>query len=130
MGLVTKNRATLPWANLPIHVPKQMKAFFAVSVYSKVGDLDGPFTPWPMYRRSCTCLFAIIPKRRLKQRSVQDALTNHTWISGIQGTLTVGVIIDYLHLWDILSDFFLQPEVEDRHIWRFSFDGQYSTKTA
>jgi hypothetical protein len=26
-------------------------------------------------------------------------------------------MIDYFHLWDILSDFVLQPEVEDRHIW-------------
>jgi hypothetical protein len=57
-------------------------------------------------------------------------LTNLTWISDIQGALTVGVMVDYLHLWDILADFLLQPNVEDRHIWRFSSDGQYSAKTA
>ena len=75
-------------------------------------------------------LFAIIPKMRIKQRTVQDALTNQSWISDMKGATTVGVIIDYLHLWDVLSDFFLQPDVEDRHIWRFSSDGQYSVKTA
>jgi hypothetical protein len=31
-------------------------------------------------------------------------------------TAAVGVIVEYLHLWD-LSDFYLQPAVEDRHIW-------------
>ena len=42
-------------------------------------------------------------------------ITDQTIISDIKGALTVGVIIDYLHLWDVLSDFFFQPDVEDRH---------------
>jgi hypothetical protein len=75
-------------------------------------------------------LFAVIPKRRTKQRTIQDALTNQTWISDIKGARTVGVIVDYLLLWDVLSDFLLQPNVEDRHIWWFSSDGQYSARTA
>ena len=87
-------------------------------------------TPWPMYHRPCASPFCHHYQRRLKQQTIRDALTNKTWISNIQGALTIGVIIDYLHLWDNLSDFFLQPEVEDRHIWRFSSDGQYSVKTA
>ena len=48
----------------------------------------------------------------------------------IKGAHTVGVMVDYLLIWDILSDFSLQPDVEDSHIWRFSLDGQYSAKTA
>jgi hypothetical protein len=42
----------------------------------------------------------------------------------------VGVLVDYLRLWDILVNFQLQPGVEDRHIWRFSATGQYSAMTA
>jgi hypothetical protein len=38
--------------------------------------------------------------RRRKKRTVQEALTNHTWISDIQGALTV----DFLLLWDLLSN--------------------------
>ncbi|WVZ76088.1 hypothetical protein U9M48_024090, partial [Paspalum notatum var. saurae] len=75
-------------------------------------------------------LFAVIPKRRIKQRTVQEALTNRTWISDIQGALDVGVLTDYLHLWDLLSDLQLQLEVEDRHIWKLSPNGQYSAKSA
>jgi len=44
--------------------------------------------------------------------------------------LTVGVIIEYLHLWNILSNIYLQPEVEDRHIWKLASNGQYSAKSA
>jgi hypothetical protein len=50
---------------------------------------------------------------------MQEALLNHAWVSYIQGGLPVGVIIDYLRLWDILANLQLQPDAEDRHIWRF-----------
>jgi hypothetical protein len=46
------------------------------------------------------------------------------------GALTIGVIVDYLHLWDLLMDFQLHQEVEDRHLWRLSSKGQYKTKLA
>jgi hypothetical protein len=136
MGLAKKIEPHRPWANLRIHVPEQVRAFFAVAIYSEVGDgantlfLDRRLAPWTMYHRSCTSFFAVIPKRRTKQRTVQDALTNQTWISDIKGARTVGVIVDYLLLWDVLSDFLLQPDVEDRYIWWFSSDGQYSARTA
>jgi hypothetical protein len=42
----------------------------------------------------------------------------------------VGVIIEFLHLWDILLDFELQPEVNDTHFWRHAVSKQYSTKEA
>ena len=107
-----------------------------MAVYSEVGDGANTlfWTDRWLHGQCITVLaprlFAAIPKRRTKQQTVQDALTNQTWISDIKGARTVGVIVDYLLLWDVLSDFFLQPDVEDRHIWRFSSDGQYSAKTA
>jgi hypothetical protein len=50
---------------------------------------------------------------------VQEAFINHAWVTDIQGSLPVGVIIDYIRLWNILANFQLQPGTEDRHIWRF-----------
>jgi hypothetical protein len=125
-----------PWANLPIQVPKQVRAFFAVAIYSEVGDgTKTLFWTDRWLHGHCIVdlaprLLATIPKRMPKQRTVKDALANQTWISDIKGARTVGVMVDYLHLCDILADVLLQPDVEDRHIWRFSSDGQYSAKTA
>jgi len=61
---------------------------------------------------------------------VADALHNRRWISDIKGALTVQVLIEYIHLWQRLSNVVLQPEVEDTHIWQFSTGGQYTTKSA
>jgi len=50
-------------------------------------------------------------------------------VSDIQGALTVGVIVEYLHLWDLLNDLELQPEVEDSYVWPLHSGGQYSVKS-
>jgi len=63
-------------------------------------------------------------------RTVCDALTEQSWISDIQGTLNVTVIVEFLDLWNLLSEVELQPEVEDSHTWRFSTNGKYSAKSA
>jgi hypothetical protein len=75
-------------------------------------------------------LFSIIPKRIINRRTVQQALLNRRWIADIKGALTVGVIVDYLHLWNILANFVLQSNTEDRHIFRLSSNGSYSAKSA
>jgi hypothetical protein len=41
----------------------------------------------------------------------------------------VAMLTEYLCLWD-LSDFVLQPEVKDSHIWQLSSSGKYSAKSA
>jgi hypothetical protein len=58
--------------------------------------------------------------------AVSEALTARKWVLDIKGALTVGVIIEFLHLWEILSNFELQPEVNDTHFWRLVANVQYS----
>jgi hypothetical protein len=67
---------------------------------------------------------------RAKKRTVFEAPTEMRWISDIRGALTVAVLTEYLGLWDFLSDFVLQPEVEDSHTWQLSSSGKYSAKSA
>lgn len=57
-------------------------------------------------------------------------MTLVTWVTDIQGALTVQVIVEYIWLWEILFRVQMQPEVEDRFYWRFGTDGTYSTSTA
>jgi hypothetical protein len=49
-------------------------------------------------------LLAAIPKQRINKRTVQEGICGNNWISNIRGELTVGVIVEYLHLWNILSN--------------------------
>jgi hypothetical protein len=75
-------------------------------------------------------LHRLIPKRRVHKRTVLEALSNHSWISDIQGTLTVGVITDYLSLWDLSHSIQLRQYVADTHVFRLAANGNYTTKAA
>jgi hypothetical protein len=75
-------------------------------------------------------LFAAVPKRNLNTRSVQEALTDRRWLTDIRGAVSVGVLVDFLDLWDILSSINLLQNQEDKHIFRFATDGKYSAKAA
>jgi hypothetical protein len=59
---------------------------------------------------------------------VQEALNGWLWISDISGGLSVGVLMDYLVLWDLLQEVELQVGIEDRQVFRLAADGKYSAK--
>ena len=61
---------------------------------------------------------------------MSDALDNRKWVSDIRGALTVTVLTEYIHLWELLSTVMLQQDVEDSHIWQFSTCDQYTTRSA
>ncbi|WVZ53725.1 hypothetical protein U9M48_004630 [Paspalum notatum var. saurae] len=75
-------------------------------------------------------LIKLIPKRVVKRHTVSQALENRSWVSDIQGALTVRVLVDYLLIWDLVEGFTLQPEVPDQYRWKLSSSGVYSSKTA
>jgi hypothetical protein len=60
-------------------------------------------------------LLGAIPKRRANKCVVLEALMNHKWISDIRGALTVGVLTNYLHLWNALVGVELWSEISDSH---------------
>jgi hypothetical protein len=74
--------------------------------------------------------FETIPRRFAKRRTVQEALQNGNWISDIKGALSVGVLVDYIQLWDLISNIELQAEIEDKHVFCIAADGLYSAKAA
>lgn len=67
-------------------------------------------------------LFQTIPRRIAKQRTSQEALLNRRWISDIKGALYVGVLVEYIQLWDLLSEVVLQQEIEDKHVFNIVSD--------
>jgi hypothetical protein len=130
-----KTNPVKPWANLPIQVPKKAGSFFSIVLVSKGGN--GAHTlfwtdKWLLGQNVCSLaprLFAIIPKRIANKRTVLEALSNRKWISGIKGAMSVEVIVEYLNLWELLSEIVLQPEVEDKHVFSIAADGNYSAKS-
>jgi hypothetical protein len=74
-------------------------------------------------------LAVVVPRTRINKRTVYEALMTRQWISDIQGALTVGVIAEFLHLWDVLT-VQLQPDISDTHFWRLAAQGKYSAKVA
>ncbi|GJM95659.1 hypothetical protein PR202_ga12428 [Eleusine coracana subsp. coracana] len=70
------------------------------------------------------------PDKSSNRRTVADALTNHGWVQDIRGVATVEVIMDFLHLWDLVTEMALRSGVSDKHIWRLNSSGHYSAWSA
>ena len=124
-----------PWAFFPVHSSPQVKAFFAAAIISEVSNGKNTcfwtdrWLGGQSLQKSFPNLFRAVAATARK-RKVFDALNNRTWVSDIRGALTVHVLIEYIHLWEMLSNVELQPNVEDTHIWQFSTTGQYTSKSA
>jgi hypothetical protein len=59
-----------------------------------------------------------------------EALTDEKWIEDIRVELPVQALIEYLELWDTISNVELHEGVQDRHFWRLSASGEYTAKSA
>ncbi|WVZ63805.1 hypothetical protein U9M48_013410 [Paspalum notatum var. saurae] len=131
-----KTDASKPWAGLPIQIPSQAKALFEMAVEMVVGNGENTkfwTDKWLHGRRLADIapnLLRAIPKRVAKRRTVSQALTNRCWVSDIKGALTVQVLTEYLHVWELLEGVELQPDTPDTPIWRPSSSGCYSSKSA
>ena len=52
------------------------------------------------------------------------------WVSDIRGALSVQVLVEYLQLWNLVDEINLQPDTDDKHVWRLSRHATYSSKSA
>lgn len=62
--------------------------------------------------------------------TVRDALRDRRWVRDISGALTVQVILEYLHIWDLVMSANLVQDVPDRVLWRCREDQQFTTASA
>jgi hypothetical protein len=111
-----KTEPDKPWASFPIQVHPSIQAFFSSAIKSEVGNgMNTLFWTdrWLHGQRLdhlVPNLFDAIPSRARK-RTVHDALTDRGCVTDIRGALTLAVLSEFLRLWDLVSDFALQPEV-------------------
>jgi len=76
-----------------------------------------------------TAIAAAVPMKFKKVRTVQQALTSHFWVHDIQRNLSLAEIEQYLQLWEVIDSFQLQNS-NDQHVWNFSSNGLYTSKSA
>uniref|UniRef100_A0ACD5W0U6 Uncharacterized protein n=1 Tax=Avena sativa TaxID=4498 RepID=A0ACD5W0U6_AVESA len=66
-------------------------------------------------------LFALIPKRARKRRTVREALLERHWITDIRGAPSPLALWQYVQLWIRLRDFELADAPDSLH-WRWTTD--------
>jgi hypothetical protein len=75
-------------------------------------------------------IFALVPTRIANRRTATEGIVEMAWIRDLRGTITWAVLSDFLTLSEVIADFSLSDGVLDKHIWKFSPTGQYSSKSA
>jgi hypothetical protein len=61
---------------------------------------------------------------------VQKALQDNRWVARIQPLQTVQELHEYAALWERLQETTLEENSEDTIRWRWTVDGEYTTKSA
>uniref|UniRef100_A0A452Y136 Reverse transcriptase zinc-binding domain-containing protein n=1 Tax=Aegilops tauschii subsp. strangulata TaxID=200361 RepID=A0A452Y136_AEGTS len=131
----SRTDTTKAWAGLDLQFDADERAFFFASTTMQLGSgTDALF--WEdrwiggrSVREIAPLLYACIPKRRRKLRTVVDGLADNRWARDIQGTVGIHEIGQYLQLWHRIAGTTLSAE-PDRLIWRWSANGVYSAKSA
>ncbi|ONM30676.1 hypothetical protein ZEAMMB73_Zm00001d040162 [Zea mays] len=125
-----------PWSVLPVQACGAVEALINVAVVSQLGDgQDILFWKdrWLNGRRISEVAPEVlehVPKCVVSKRLVKDALTNLNWVADIRGALSVRALAQVLDLCDLLEGLVLQPGIPDKHSWKFSASGDYSSSSA
>jgi len=131
-----KSEPSKPWASLPFQVSKEVDGLISMAVYTDVGN--GATTLFWKDRwlegknieEVAPKILSLVSKRIIGRRTVAEALTDEKWIDDIRVGVPVEALMEYLELWDKLSNIELQDGAQDRHIWRLSASGKYTAKSA
>jgi hypothetical protein len=75
-------------------------------------------------------IVAAIPKYTCACRRVVDALRNDLWISNISGSQSVTALAQYVLIWERLQRLQLDQDHDDKFIWKWSINHQYSASLA
>jgi len=89
--------------------------------------LDVIVDPWNNSMNPSTDSFQ---KAKRKKISVQKMLQEHRWIYHILPLQTPQEIQEYVHLWERVNGTRLEKNREDTIRWRWTTDGEYTTKSA
>jgi hypothetical protein len=121
------------WKDLEIPVDSHDLELFNVATIVQVGDYRKArfwTSPW-LQGQVPASLFPVLYKHsRRKNRTVFEAITDNKWIRDVDYSMTHQIIAEFIELWERPDVFNLQEDQEDKIIWRFTSDGQYTARSA
>jgi hypothetical protein len=75
-------------------------------------------------------LVAAVAKRTRATRVVADALQGDHWIADIEGSLSVSALTQYAATWERIQGLQLTQDRDDKFVWKWSSNQQYSSSSA
>ena len=126
---------TKPWIGMDTPCTDEDRDLFAAATTVTVGNgRTARFwnSSWPNGLRPRDIAPDIFVLSKKKNCSVQQALSNNTWIShiDISNGLTLDHVQQFAHLWEKVAQVTLAEDMEDSIIWKFTKDGSYSASSA
>jgi hypothetical protein len=67
--------------------------------------------------------------RTCKSRTVEQGMESNAWVRDIDSGLSIPALVQFLALWNLVSNIELVMEVEDKLDWKWTQSKQFSTKS-
>lgn len=131
-----KSEPEKPWAMWDMQFLEVVKAMFRISVMTIVSDgcstlfWTDPWINGKSIQDLAPDLMPFIKRRGWHSRTVQDALTQDSWLQDVVGGLPVMLLGQFLSLWDMVTAVELVPGERDVHVWTPCPSGSFSSKSA
>ena len=121
------------WTGLDTPCTKEDRDFFHASTSVTVGNgtlASFWFSNWINGMAARLIAPNLFIKAKRKNIKVQKALLDNTWISLISPVSGETEIIEFVRLWEAIHEVHINIEEVDKIRWRWTSDGEYSTKSA
>jgi hypothetical protein len=122
-----------PWVGLDIPCDKNDKDLFYASTVVMVGygkKANFWHSAWVNGKSPRNLAQLLFQRSKRKNFSVQRALQDNYWIAQVYPLVTGEEIREYVQLFEEINMLQRDPNAEDEISWRWTKDGEYTTKSA
>jgi hypothetical protein len=122
------------WSGLDLQFSADEHALFFASTTMCVGDgrralfWEDRWISGKAVKELAPHLYACVPKRRRKTRTVADGLLENCWARDIQGLLGIHEIGQYLLIWQAIQGTTLSA-MPDQLLWKWNASGTYTASS-
>jgi hypothetical protein len=124
------------WTSIAARPERAVQVMFGASVTVEVGNSrrtsfwQDRWVNGKSLTQLAPDLMQAVPKRICASRTVTVALHNNQWIMNISGSLSVSALVQYVSVWTSMQDIQLDQGRQDKFIWKWTSNQQYSASSA